>query len=325
MSEAVGAEAPPAQTLGPVPRGRADSQEATMDLSDGKRMFGDIKSKLGFKGKAETGAYDEYYDDGYDDYGEGYDEYADDYGPSYDGGDSSSRYDSYGGSVTTRRAGSRSSSSSLPRLVSIDDVRANTQVPSSLNRDPLPPRHVTRASQTGSSYRPSRTMVDSSLPPEMTPEGTAAAAAAASRRHSEGLESLFTPTTEEPARTSADGGLHARPSSTTTARGSYDPYDALSGSTGSSYAAKRSVAVLRPTDYGEAEQVARTLKAGDVAVLCLGATPDALAKRILDFSFGVAAALDANVECVADKTFAITRFKELSDSERVGLHAQGVL
>lgn len=304
-----------------------------MDLSDGKRMFGDIKSKLGFKGKTDAGAYDEYYDDDYDDYGEGYDDYADDgYGSSYDGGGSSSRYDSYGGSVTTRRSGtrsasssSRSSSSSLPRLVSIDDVRANTQVPSSLSRDPLPPRHVTRASGS-SSYRSTRTMVDSSLPPEMTPEGTAATAAAASRRHSDGLESLFTPTTEEPARTTVDSGLHARTSATTsTARSSYDPYDALSGSTGSSYSSKRSVVVLRPADYGEAEQVAKALKAGDVAVLCLGATPDALAKRILDFSFGVAAALDANVECVADKTFAITRFKELSDSERVGLHAQGVL
>ncbi|MCI2241748.1 cell division protein SepF [Adlercreutzia faecimuris] len=300
-----------------------------MDLSDGKRMFGDIKSKLGFKGKADAPAYDEYYDDGYDDYGDGYDDYADDgYDSSYDGGGSSSRYDSYGGSVTTRRSSARSSSSSLPRLVSIDDVRANTQVPSSLTRDPLPARHVTRASSASSSYRSTRTMVDSSLPPEMTPEGTAATAAAASRRHSDGLDSLFSSTAEEPGRLSVDGGLHARPSSSASgasARGSYDPYDALSGSTGSSYSAKRSVVVLRPADYGEAEQVARALKAGDVAVLCLGATPDALAKRILDFSFGVAAALDASVECVADKTFAITRFKELSDSERVGLHAQGVL
>ncbi|MCI8468236.1 MAG: cell division protein SepF [Eggerthellaceae bacterium] len=296
-----------------------------MDLSDGKRMFGDIKSKLGFKGKADTGAYDEYYDDGYDDYGDGgYDDYGDDgYDPSYADGGSSSRYDSYG-SVTTRRSGTRSTSSSLPRLVSIDDVRANTQVPSSLSRDPLPPRHVTRATSasTGSSYRSTRTMVDSSLPPEMTPEGTAATAAAASRRHSDGLDSLFSPTTDEPARLSVDSGLHARTSSS---RGSYDPSDALSGSAGSSYSAKRSVVVVRPTDYGDAEAVAKALRAGDVAVLCLGATPEALAKRILDFSFGVAAALDANVECVADRTFAVTRFKELSDSERVGLHAQGVL
>ena len=196
-----------------------------MDLSDGKRMFGDIKSKLGFKGKADAGAYDEYYDDNYDDYGDGYDDYGDDgYDSSYEGSGSSSRYDSYGGSVTTRRSSSRASSSSLPR-----------------------------PSQAGSSYRSTRTMVDSSLPPEMTPEGTAATAAAASRRHSDGLESLFTPTTEEPARTSVDGA-HARPSTAgSSSRASYDPYDALSGSTGSSYSAKRSVVVLRPTDYGEAE------------------------------------------------------------------------
>ena len=83
-----------------------------MDLSDGKRMFGDIKSKLGFKGKADAGAYDEYYDDNYDDYGDGYDDYGDDgYDSSYEGSGSSSRYDSYGGSVTTRRSSSRAASS----------------------------------------------------------------------------------------------------------------------------------------------------------------------------------------------------------------------
>ena len=37
-----------------------------MDLNDGKRMFGDIKSKLGFGRKDD---YEEYYDD-YEDYDE---------------------------------------------------------------------------------------------------------------------------------------------------------------------------------------------------------------------------------------------------------------
>ena len=77
-----------------------------MDLSDGKRMFGDIKSKLGFKGKADAGAYDEYYDDNYDDYGDGYDDYGDDgYDSSYEGSGSSSRYDSYGGGWSPSQIG----------------------------------------------------------------------------------------------------------------------------------------------------------------------------------------------------------------------------
>ena len=45
--------------------------------------------------------------------------------------------------------------------------------------------------------------------------------------------------------------------------------------------------------------MAKILKAGDVVVLALRNTPDQLAKRILDFSFGVSSALDARVEAVA--------------------------
>ena len=55
------------------------------------------------------------------------------------------------------------------------------------------------------------------------------------------------------------------------------------------------------------------------------ATPDALAKRILDFSFGVSSALDARVEAVADKVFAITRGAALTEAERLALLNQGVL
>ena len=87
-----------------------------MDLSDGKRMFGDIKSKLGFKGKADAGAYDEYYDDNYDDYGDGYDDYGDDgYDSSYEGSGSSSRYDSYGGPGTPPPCSSQEGSAAAPR------------------------------------------------------------------------------------------------------------------------------------------------------------------------------------------------------------------
>ena len=48
-----------------------------------------------------------------------------------------------------------------------------------------------------------------------------------------------------------------------------------------------------------------------------------LSKRILDFSFGVSSALDAKVDCIADKVFVITRGKELTDEERTKLRNQG--
>ena len=48
-------------------------------------------------------------------------------------------------------------------------------------------------------------------------------------------------------------------------------------------------------------------------------------KRILDFSFGVASALDANVECVGNKVFALTRIDELTEAERSYLRTQGII
>ena len=87
----------------------------------------------------------------------------------------------------------------------------------------------------------------------------------------------------------------------------------------------RSVTVLKPASYAEVERIAKALKAGDVVVLALRNTPDNLSKRILDFSFGVSSALDASVDCVADKVFVISRGAALTDAERMSLRGQGVL
>ena len=181
---------------------------------DGKSMFGDIKSKLGFGRKND---YEEFYED-YEEFEEGddYGEYG--YDESYER-TSGSAYDPYD-SVTTREPGERSRSrSSMPRLVSIDDVRARTAV-----------------------LTPSRTLK-----------------------------------------------------------------------------------VVAPGAYNDAEAVSTALKLGNAVVLNLAATPDALAKRILDFSFGVASALDANVECVGNKVFALTRIDELTEAERSYLRTQGII
>ncbi|MEG0016809.1 MAG: cell division protein SepF, partial [Gordonibacter sp.] len=109
------------------------------------------------------------------------------------------------------------------------------------------------------------------------------------------------------------------------AASAFDPYEAYAGSGSAAHSPSRSLSVLKPASYGEVEHVAKILKAGDAAVLSLRNTPDQLSKRILDFSFGVSSALDASVECIADKVFAITRGAALNDAERQALRNQGVL
>lgn len=89
---------------------------------------------------------------------------------------------------------------------------------------------------------------------------------------------------------------------------------------------KRHIAIIKPEEYADVEKVANAAKAGKTAVLCVEGTKPALAKRILDFSFGVASALNMNVDKAAERTFVIFKGNEmLSDSERDYLKEQGVL
>ena len=246
-------------------------------MRDGRSMLGGIKARLGFAD--QQGDYDdEYYGDEYDDYDEGYAEY-DEYATAPDDG-----YLSSTSRPTTRV-------STTPRLVSYEDVRANTTVPQSLNRDPLPPRHVTSAADSRVTLRGGsvggRTMVDSTLPPQMTPEGTS---------------------TVPDGRTAGGEGA---------SRGASSLFGAPSSG--------RKMVVIAPSSYADAEEVAQGLKVGNAVVLVLRNTAPDLAKRVLDFSFGAAAALDASVDVVAEKVFALTRLQDLTDGERDSLRAQGLL
>lgn len=322
-------------------------------------MLDGLKSKLGFGGDAARGRSNDRYDDYDDEYGDydddysEYAEYADDYADDPNGD-----YDPYA-PVTTRSA---RSTSTISNLVSINDVRAHAHGASTPSASSSSARRMTTAHTP---YRGERTTVDSSLPPTMTPEGSASIAAAASRpTRSEGLNSLFEPTsgdakpagkhvatsapsshmgvTSGATSASAAGSLGAftrQPASSTAAASiaastqaassqasaTYDPQSAYASTQGARYVAKRSCTVLKPASYGEVERIARALKGGDAVVLALRNTPETLTKRILDFSFGVSSALDAGVECIGDKVFAITRGDALSDAEKTALRNQGVL
>lgn len=292
-------------------------------------MLDGLKSKLGFA-EADRG-YDERYED---DYGDDYGDYGDlgEYGPDYrddldDGAAAGSRYDPYA-PVTTRpsRTGyspspAHAASVTPPKLVSIDDVRARTQVPESLGRDPLPPRRVTPSS--AGMHRGERTMVDASTS-DLSNTPNARAAAASQRERSESLNSLFSSTAAAAGASSTAVGASA-PQRAASSSDGFDPYEAYAGAGSSKHSPTRSITVLKPASYGEVERIAKALKAGDAVVLALRNTPDSLAKRILDFSFGVSSALDASVDCVADKVFVVTRGAALSDAEKTGLRNQGVL
>ncbi len=337
-------------------RGMLDGIKSRLGFSDGNDRRYDRNSRDVAGDGYED--YDDYGDD-YGDYGEDYEEFAD-YGPDYDESAPVNSYEPYA-PVTTRSAdasvASRRSSrtgASMPKLVSIDDVRARTSLSDSQSRSSSA-SSTSLASSVSSRRFAERTMVDSSLPPSLTPEGAQAAAAAATaassarRDRSAGLNSLFEPT-DTPSGGSSSGGRSASTAngqgssavrsgtmgssaagtgssaaSATSAQGGFDPYEAYAGGKAASFSSSRACTVLKPASYGEVERIAKILKAGDAVVLALRNTPDSLSKRILDFSFGVSSALDANVECAGDGVFVIARGAALTDAERANLRNQGVL
>lgn len=86
------------------------------------------------------------------------------------------------------------------------------------------------------------------------------------------------------------------------------------------------LSIVNIKSYADVEGVASALRGGSTAVLVLKGTRSELAKRALDFSFGVASALNGTVDKQADKVYIISRDgKALTDEETEYLTNQGVL
>ena len=151
---------------------------------------------------------------------------------------------------------------------------------------------------------------------------------------SAGLDSLFTPSTGSEKASAASISASSYSSSLGAPSGnvSNSSTEVISGGgasnsslgTGGSFAS-REITLLQPVSYEDVASVARSVKLGNIVVLSLRSTDSALAKRVLDFSFGVASALDARVDCVADKTFIVVQGADLSLEERHRLQKQGIL
>ncbi len=274
----------------------------------------ELKDRLGF------GATEEEFDEEL--YGEDYDEYAEEFESDYDSADSSDDGYAAVNPVGTRSSSRRGRSSGRasagrsggPQLVSIDDVRNTTRVPDSLQRDPLPPRRGDNNGRNSVGRASDFALSGSEA-------GSGADTSATSSSRSAGLNSLFErdDAASTTARTSSESGIGNHPA------GGYDPYRVYEAGGAMSHKPTRSISVISPVSYNEVENVARMLRAGDAVVLTLRNTPSQLSKRILDFSFGVASALDATVDCIADKVFAITRVSNLNEDELARLRNQGVI
>lgn len=276
-------------------------------------LIGDLKDRFGF-GNSQ-GRYDAYEDDPY------YDEYGEPAaGMGYDDSDyEQESYDPYDRlEYTTRSTGAHARSSRGNRfsrtasLVSSRDIRSTTSaygVSDVSGTRSMPAVSAPAETEQETTSFDSYSTPASALTDFVSPYKRAASAQGSASTSSPGLDSLFTP---------------SAPASSGTASSTNDPYAAYESGATFGTSSARQISVVRPTAYDDVSTVARSVRAGDIVVLDLKLTDAALSKRVLDFSFGVASALAAQVECVAEKTFVILQGKDLTLEERHNLAKQGI-
>lgn len=142
---------------------------------------------------------------------------------------------------------------------------------------------------------------------------------------SAGLDNLFTPTDtglNAPAQTVASSG-----GSSYGAQSNSGKAEALYSSdyTNPVYGSGREFFVMRPVDFSEAEGIVPNLRQEKIVVLDFKTANPDLTKRILDFSFGVIAALEGHIECLEAKVFVMTLGSSLTLEERHRVRRQGVM
>lgn len=283
-------------------------------------IFDAVKNRFGRGNQDDYYEDDQYYDDEYHE-----DDYRDD---EYQEGDyEEDEYDSYAeddsyasSSQPLSLTGTRASSAfdGYTPLVSMSDVRSQEL-----------PAYTERTSASSARARGANTEIKTSLPyisdssQESVSANTGALAASREsfdhvyttkdtsdpllRRHSLSNTGDFAATS--PAYYASRSGVgHVRPQGQPRRTHKF-----------------REAIVIRPENYAEAEQVAINLRRGNAVVLVLTQTRPELAKRILDFSFGAAAALEGQVESIGERIYALTTEHGLTENEIELLQARGIL
>lgn len=82
----------------------------------------------------------------------------------------------------------------------------------------------------------------------------------------------------------------------------------------------RRIEQISPVSYADAEQLTQALKRGAIILLDLRTTRPDLAKRILDFSFGAASALDGAVERYIDRVYIFSCNDPLTAEEKASIY-----
>lgn len=283
-------------------------------------LFDGMKDKLGFGNKPEwqDGDYQDgdYQDDGSGGYGYGEDAGYSDDGYSDEGyaGDSAGA-GSHSSSVVSFDAYNPSnfdnvkiSSESEPRVASYDDLGKSRF-----------------SSRSSSGYGSSRSGSSTVRPlGSRSGSGRSRSGDSSASGSSSGSGSSWTPSdpsfldNQGPAYGTRDvmDEIHAA-----------DPYSSLgSDFLNASKDPATHLEIVRPGAYADVEKIATAAKAGKSVILVVSQTKPALAKRILDFSFGVASALNMNVDKAADRVFVLSRGAEmLSEDERSYLVDEGIL
>ena len=88
----------------------------------------------------------------------------------------------------------------------------------------------------------------------------------------------------------------------------------------------RRIVTITPTSYADAERVAEAFRNGSSAVVSFTAIKPDLAKRLLDFSFGVVSVSGGTVERIGEKVFFLSRGGvSITEAEKQQLRDTGIL
>ncbi len=84
--------------------------------------------------------------------------------------------------------------------------------------------------------------------------------------------------------------------------------------------------VLRPISYNDVQTVIKRVRTGQPVILSFKNTNIDIAKRILDFSFGLTCGIDGSVEEIQDKVFVVLPpAMSLSQGDIDSLRSQGII
>ena len=263
-------------------------------------LLNGMKDRLGFGHKPEwqDDGYDDGYDQGYDDqsyddgyadggYDQGYDDGG--YDDGYDQGSGSGRVVSFDAYNPDNFENVTLSSDREPRVASYDDLGSSASGGYSSRSSSYGHGIGTSSSRRSDSYRSSRTSSADAAPSSWSNPDDPSFLDNKAPSYSRDIHDSSHSSDAHSSLGSEFIRMHRDPAT--------------------------HLEIVKPTAYSDVEKIANAAKAGKSIVLVVSNTKPALAKRILDFTFGAASALNLNVDKAADRIFVISKGSEMLTAE----------